>query len=205
MFEVLTTLHGVTSHSSQAGGQTPPSWQTHWMPPDGHGETAGKTQDFPSEKKHVMFQFSSECSRQDPFPFLLQIFPNGNIENEILCFGVAGREGQIITRLHWAQRFSGMSCQESEQSPASMEPSVSYWLKKLTSRALSMWSGLPADKEGPHRLLGEGWEGGSGGGLRACIHSTAPLCLKLPLTRSSSHIHYCLFVSAAARCCELDE
>lgn len=31
-----------------------------------------------------------------------------------------------------------------------MEPSVPYWLKKLTSRALSMWSGLPADKEGPH-------------------------------------------------------
>lgn len=76
-----------------------------------------KTQDF-SQKKHVMFQFGSKYSQQDPFPFLLEKLLNGNIQNEILCFGVAGREGQVITRPNGAEHFSGMSCQESERSPA---------------------------------------------------------------------------------------
>lgn len=77
-----------------------------------------KTQDFPSQKKHVMFQFSSKDSQQGLFPFLLEKLPDGNIQNEILCFGVAGREWQVITRPNGAERFSGMSCQESERSPA---------------------------------------------------------------------------------------
>lgn len=82
------------------------------MPLNHHGdEPAG-------EQKHVMFQFSSKCSQQDPFPFLLEKLPNGNIQNEILCFGVAGREEQVITRPNGAEHFSGMSCQESERSPA---------------------------------------------------------------------------------------
>lgn len=76
-----------------------------------------RTQDFPSLKKHVMFQISPKHSQQDPFPFPLDILPNGNIQNEILCFGVAGREGQVIIRPNGAECFSGMSCQESDRSP----------------------------------------------------------------------------------------
>lgn len=76
-----------------------------------------RTQDFSSLKKHVMFQISPEHSQQDPFHFLWEKLPNGNIQNEILCFGVSGREGQVIIRPNGAERFSGMSCQESDRSP----------------------------------------------------------------------------------------
>lgn len=58
-----------------------------------------------------MFQFSSEHSQQDPFPFLLE-----KLANETLCFGVVGWEGQVTIRPNGAQRFSGMSCQESDRS-----------------------------------------------------------------------------------------
>lgn len=61
-----------------------------------------------------MFKLSTKFFQRDPFPFVLK----DNIQNEILCFDVAGREEQVITRPNGAEHFSGMSCQESEQNPA---------------------------------------------------------------------------------------
>lgn len=61
------------------------------------------------QKKHVMFQFSSKYSQQDPFPFLLggekkkKKRPNGNIQNGILCVGVARRGGAGYYQTKWSR------------------------------------------------------------------------------------------------------
>ena len=68
-----------------------------------------KTQDFPSQKEHVAFNLSSECSQQDPFPFLLEKLGISKMRSSVLVR--RGGEGQVITRPNGAERFSGMSCQ----------------------------------------------------------------------------------------------
>lgn len=88
-----------------------------------------------------------------------------------------------------------------------MEPSVPYWLKKLTSRALSMLSGLPVDKEGPHRLLGEGWEGGGvWGAHREPSFTQLHRCVLSYRSLGAPHTYISASLSQRpARCCELDE
>lgn len=62
-----------------------------------------------------MFQFSPECSRQDPFPF-----SSGKKTSKwkcskwdlMFCRGVQGGGRQVIIGPNGAERFSGMSCPE---------------------------------------------------------------------------------------------
>lgn len=113
--------------------------------------------DFPSLNKHAAFKLHSVCSQQDPCSFLwLKSWEYSKLDLMFWCNTGGGR---LLEGLMELSNFLECLVRSLSGAWPWMEPSVPYWLKKLTSRAFSMWSGLPADKEGPHRLLGEGREG----------------------------------------------
>lgn len=127
---------------------------------------------------------------------------------DLMCWhGEEGRGGLLSDQM---EQSAFLECLVRSLSGARiwMEPSVPYWLKTLTSRVLSMWSGLPADKAGPHKLRGLGmrrWRLRGGHNWEAAFTQLHHCVLSY---RSLGAAH--TWVSASlwqrpARCCGQDE
>lgn len=166
-----------------------------------------KTQDFPSQKKHVMFQFSSKCSQQDPFPFLLEKISKWEYSEWDLVFWCGGQGGADYYQTKWSTELFW-----NVLSGVWAEPGVQW--SPLFPIDLRSWQVGPSLCEVGSRRTKRAHTGceerdekvEAEGGRTESRHSPpAPLCLKLPLAGSCSHIHYSLFVTEASWCCEPDE